>query len=81
MNSVQRVKKLKSVAVAVLASIFTVIAAITLASCDPDIKYNDAIAIAKKDFGVEKILWIGDRPLSKELPDEINRCHFNKGLL
>ncbi|MCH5155348.1 MAG: hypothetical protein J1F69_01965 [Clostridiales bacterium] len=48
-----------------------------LVACDPDIKYDDAISIAKKKFGVEKLLWIGSPAVpSKEMPQKIGAWHY-----
>ena len=53
------VKKHKAVAAAIFAPILICIVGFMLIACTPqDIKADDAIAIAKKDFGCDKVLWI-----------------------
>lgn len=57
-------KRYKIILAAILAPIFICIVCLSLVSCTPqDIKYDEAIRIAKKDFGCEKILWIEDNAL------------------
>lgn len=67
-------KKNKLIATVMLAPMLFLIVCFMLVSCtlDQDIKYDKAISIAKKDFGVEKILWIetGALILSVEPGDE-----------
>lgn len=53
-------RRIKSFISVFLASVLLCVAVPMLTACDPDIKTDEAIAIAKRDFGCEKILWIGD---------------------
>lgn len=64
------IKRLKLFVTAIVACIV----GLSFVSCSPkDLKYDDAIRIAKKDFGCEKILWIESHAtaLSAEPWDEI----------
>lgn len=52
-------KKHKIITTLLLTPILLCIVCLMLVSCaSQDIKYNEAIAIAKQDFGCDKILWI-----------------------
>lgn len=51
-------KRLNTVIIAVTAILTVLLVALSLAACDRDIKYNDAIKIAQKKFGCDKVLWI-----------------------
>lgn len=73
MSFIGRAKKIKSAVTSVLAAVLLCVIGSALTACSPqDIKYDDAIAIAKKDFGCEKILWIdsGAEILSTGVPTE-----------
>lgn len=64
-----------------LASVLLWIVCLMSASCSPrDLSYREAIEIAKKDFGCDKILWIQTNALVLETkPDEIPslRSHYS----
>ena len=64
-------KKHKVVATLLLAPILFCIVCLMLISCaSQDIKYNEAIAIAKQYFGCEKVLWIQSGALILETKPE-----------
>lgn len=78
------VKRLKIVAAVILTPILVCIVGLMLTACSPqDIKYDKAISIAKKDFGCEKILWIGSSAtvLSGDswdkIKDKIGGTHYS----
>lgn len=62
MNSKSILKWQRTVATVILAPILICLVVISLTACifphEDEISYNQAIAIAKKDFGCDKILWI-----------------------
>ena len=69
----------KLIAAVMSAPILFLIVFVMLVSCtwDRDIKYYKAIAIAKKFFGFEKILWIGDRCVPYEgMPQTMGAWHY-----
>ena len=79
MNVSSYSKKHKLIATVILAPMLFLIVCLMLVACDPDIKYDEAIAIAKKDFGVEKVLWVAYTPalaLSKDGPRVIGAWHY-----
>lgn len=76
-------KRIKIAAAVVLTPILVCIGGLMLTACSPqDIKYDEAMSIAKKDFGCEKILWITDSVALTNDPwdtikDKINRAHYS----
>lgn len=78
-------KKNRLIASVILAPILFFVVCLPFASCtlDKDIKADEAIAIAKNDFGCEKILWIKSNALilsqSPEDEPSVNtmRSHYS----
>lgn len=52
------IKVNKKIAAIILLPVLILLVAFTLIACDNDLNYDEAIAIAKRDFGCEKVLWI-----------------------
>lgn len=76
-------KKHKIITTLLLTPILLCTVCLMLVSCaSQDIKYNEAIAIAKQDFGCEKILWIQSGALiletkpEEEIPVYSLRSHY-----
>ncbi|MCH5351825.1 MAG: hypothetical protein J1F39_07655 [Clostridiales bacterium] len=61
MDKTRFIKIIKSVVFVCLASVFVLIFGFAFIACDRDIKYDDAVRIAKRDFKCDKVLWIASR--------------------
>ena len=61
MNKTRLIKMIKEAVALVLLPIFVLLFGFTFIACDRDIKYDDAVRIAKRNFKCDKVLWISSK--------------------